>query len=101
MGSVDWAAMTYTQEPDLTWPRRRKSDLVVRPGGQYGMGVYRQRSVPRQQPSSPAAPVQIKIIRNPAPAKQSQDSMWPRRRKSDLMIYQETRIPRKPDADMF
>ena len=26
---------SQTQDPDVMWPKRRKSDLVVRPGGDY------------------------------------------------------------------
>jgi len=99
--------MTVSQDlldhevPDQTWPRRRKSDLVVRPGGQYGMYGQRSPSVPRQPPP-PAGPVQIKIIRTPTPpGKPGPDSMWPRRRKSDLMIYQTTRNVKKSDPDLF
>merc|ERR1711994_915069 len=95
------AAMTVTQDPDEMWPKRRKSDLVVRPGAQYGMGPYTQKRA-QKAPEAPAAPtsVPIRIIRSRTPSA-PQDPMWPRRKKSDLMIYQETRIPKKSDADLF
>merc|ERR1711936_247048 len=78
------------------WPRRKKSDLVVRPGGQYGMGVVGQRRGRQEasHPRSPGHPVPIRILRSPPPTP-AQDPMWPRRKKSDLMIYQATRIPKE------
>merc|ERR1719430_2199657 len=45
--------MTQAQEVDLMWPRRKKSDLVVRPGGQYGMGGAGSQR--RQEPRTPRA----------------------------------------------
>merc|ERR1719249_97130 len=110
--------MTVTQDPDMMWPKRRKSDLVVRPGeqygmgpkdahwpncpisAQYGMGPYTQKRA-QKVPEAPApTSVPIRIIRSRTPSA-PQDPMWPRRKKSDLMIYQETRIPKKSDADLF
>jgi len=84
----------------MMWPKRRKSDLVVRPGAQYGMGPYTQKRA-QKVPEAPApTSVPIRIIRSRTPSA-PQDPMWPRRKKSDLMIYQETRIPKKSDADLF
>merc|ERR1719295_1908511 len=99
--------MTVTQDPDMMWPKRRKSDLVVRPGvqygmgpkdaqrpncpisAQYGMGPYTQKRA-QKVPEAPApTSVPIRIIRSRTPSA-PQDPMWPRRKKSDLMIYQET-----------
>jgi len=69
------------------WPKRRKSDLVVRPGAQYGMGPYTQKRA-QKVPEAPApTSVPIRIIRSRTPSA-PQDPMWPRRKKSDLMIYQ-------------
>merc|ERR1711936_943123 len=101
MGRSHPASMTVTQDPDMMWPKRRKSDLVVRPGAQYGMGPYTQKRA-QKAPEAPSAPtsVPIRIIRSRIPSA-PQDPMWPRRKKSDLMIYQETRIPKKSDADLF
>merc|ERR1711874_438707 len=100
MGRSEPAVMTVTQDPDVMWPKRRKSDLVVRPGAQYGMGPYIQKR-PQKLPDAPApTSVPIRIIRSRTPST-PQDPMWPRRKKSDLMIYQETRIPKKSDADLF
>merc|ERR1719180_478850 len=79
--------MTVTQDPDMMWPKRRKSDLVVRPGAQYGMGPYTQKRA-QKVPEAPApTSVPIRIIRSRTPSA-PQDPMWPRRKKSDLLIYQ-------------
>merc|ERR1712050_441475 len=87
MGRSLPASMTVTQDPDMMWPKRRKSDLVVRPGAQYGMGPYTQKRA-QKVPEAPApTSVPIRIIRSRTPSA-PQDPMWPRRKKSDLMIYQ-------------
>merc|ERR1711971_1421338 len=84
---------------DMMWPKRRKSDLVVRPGARYGMGPYMQKRA-QKVPEAPApTSVPIRIIRSRTP-RAPQDPMWPRRKKSDLLIYQATRIAKKSDADL-
>merc|ERR1711902_90093 len=70
---------------DPMWPRRKKSDL---------MSHMVPASRPQRRPSTAEVPKEP----SPAPVKIpiqkksfGQDSMWPRRRKSDLLIYQQTR----------
>jgi len=82
---------------DQNWPRRKKSDLMV---GRINMPEYnlpRYRKLERVKADPPAAghgketiiPIQRKV--GPvAPAAPPAD-MWPRRKKSDLLIYQQTR----------
>merc|ERR1711990_251020 len=71
---------------DPMWPRRKKSDLMSHlvPASR----PQRRPSAAAEVPKEPTqAPVKIPIQRKSS----SQDSMWPRRRKSDLLIYQQTR----------
>ena len=68
------------------WPRRKKSDLMSHlvPASR----PQRRPSAAAEVPKEPTqAPVKIPIQKKSS----SQDSMWPRRRKSDLLIYQQTR----------
>jgi len=70
---------------DLYWPRRKKSELVVRRIPEY--------LLIREQKAAEPAEVPIHVpIKRPAEMKPSGvPEMWPRRRKSDLLIYQQTR----------
>merc|ERR1711913_136599 len=70
---------------DPMWPRRKKSDLMS-----HMVPAFRPQRRPSttEAPKEPAAaPVKIPIQKKSS----GQDSMWPRRRKSDLLIYQQTR----------
>ena len=70
---------------DPMWPRRKKSDLMSHMNPSSHRLVQQRRQA---QDSPKDVPVKIPIQKKPAaPA----DSMWPRRRKSDLLIYQQTR----------
>merc|ERR1712045_569102 len=70
---------------DPMWPRRKKSDLMshMNPSQRLVQQRRRPADIPKEQ-----APVKIPIKKVAAA---SQDGMWPRRRKSDLLIYQQTR----------
>merc|ERR1712241_1062089 len=66
-------------------PRRKKSDLMSHMNPSHRLVQQRRHpaDIPKEQ-----APVKIPIKKVAAA---SQDGMWPRRRKSDLLIYQQTR----------
>jgi len=100
---VDQTAMTtlaripvtrYPQEPlvDPTWPRRKKSDLMGHMMPQYKY----KRVAPERAPESTEhqeKEVEIKIKRQ-ARARETPEKKvegWPRRKKSDLLIYQVVR----------
>ena len=71
---------------DPMWPRRKKSDLMSHlvPASR----PQRRPTAAAEVPKEPTqAPVKIPIQKKSS----GQDSMWPRRRKSDLLIYQQTR----------
>jgi len=67
------------------WPRRKKSDLMAHMNPSHRLVQRRPSSAQLPQPSP--APVKIPIQKKSG----VQDNMWPRRRKSDLLIYQQTR----------
>merc|ERR1711881_570425 len=70
---------------DPMWPRRKKSDLMAH----LGPASRPQRSPAAAEVPKEPTPGPVKI---PIQKKSSgQDSMWPRRRKSDLLIYQMAR----------
>merc|ERR1712154_275030 len=72
-------------QSDQMWPRRKRSDLMV-----HMMPVTRQyRTVPKEVAPAPA-PAQVPV-KKMSPKTPAQDNMWPRRRKSDLYVYQEVR----------
>jgi len=89
-GGVSSPRRTETmQQEDQNWPRRKKSDLMVGRVPDYQLPGYRR--VKRVDPVEPSEVV-IPIKRSPAkitPVKP--EDMWPKRRKSDLLIYQQTR----------
>jgi len=80
------------QQEDQNWPRRKKSDLMVGRLPDYQLLHRRLEKVPRKVEDG--GEIIIPIQRKPAPyekvTKQAED-MWPRRKKSDLLIYQQTR----------
>merc|ERR1712115_196051 len=70
---------------DPMWPRRKKSDLMSH---MVSASRPQRRPSAAEVPKEPTpAPVKIPIQKKSS----GQDSMWPRRRKSDLLIYQQTR----------
>ena len=68
------------------WPRRKSSDLMdhmfPRPRGLVRRGPQLEQD---------RKPVQIPIARPAAKIATTKDQGWPRRKKSDLYIYQQTR----------
>merc|ERR1719325_160241 len=77
-------------QADQMWPRRKRSDLMAHlaPSVRTGPRVARD-------PAPAPAPVKAGLSAAPVKkvaAKGAQDAMWPRRRKSDLLIYQMTRM---------
>merc|ERR1712083_87777 len=74
------------QTADPGWPRRKKSDLMI---GGGGGGVPRVRREVREKERDIEIEKEVEI--RIKPEKEKGDKMWPRRKKSDLLIYQQTR----------
>jgi len=71
-------------QDDPNWPRRKKSSLVP---GSYGVPIqYRRR--PTIEEIAVPEPAMVSV---PRAARIQPADMWPRRRKSDLLIYYQTR----------
>merc|ERR1711936_926650 len=77
---------------DPTWPRRKKSDLTLHMMPQYAP-PGRKRMTPERSPerNTQRQEVEVRIRREEKKKGEKQDQMWPRRKKSDLLIYQQTR----------
>ena len=82
----------YPLEPpvDPTWPRRKKSDLMLHmmPQVKYKRVAPEHASANAEQQEKE---VEIKIKRQSKRGPEKGGEGWPRRRKSDLLIYQVVR----------
>ena len=82
----------YSQEPlvDPTWPRRKKSDLTGHMVPQYKY----KRVAPERAPDiadHQEKEVEMKMKRQVRETPEKRVEGWPRRKKSDLLIYQVVR----------
>merc|ERR1712106_477293 len=77
---------------DPTWPRRKKSDLMSHMVPQYKMPGHKRVTQERSpEMVRQEQQVEVKIQRQGKKEMGKKDQMWPRRKKSDLLIYQQTR----------